>query len=53
MANLIKKQILKVLTKFTQGLQPEDIQLSSLKGEAELRNISLDTGWVLNEFSVV
>lgn len=42
MAGLIKKQILKILTKFTSGLQPEDIQLSSLKGEAELRNITLD-----------
>ena len=26
MAGLIKKQILKILTKFTSGLQPEDIQ---------------------------
>ena len=26
MAGIIKKQILKVLTKFTSGLQPEDIQ---------------------------
>ena len=66
MAGIIKKQILKILTKFTSGLQPEDIQdssrvnviylyllyfpyyslncgqLSSLKGEAELRNILLD-----------
>lgn len=26
MAGLIKKQILKILTKFTDGLQPDDIQ---------------------------
>ena len=31
MAGLIKKQILKILTKFTSGLQPEDIQACTLK----------------------
>ncbi|XP_010597886.2 bridge-like lipid transfer protein family member 3B isoform X1 [Loxodonta africana] len=42
MAGLIKKQILKHLSRFTKNLSPDKINLSTLKGEGELKNLELD-----------
>lgn len=42
MAGLIKKQILKHLSRFTKGLSPDKINLSTLKGEGQLTNLELD-----------
>ncbi|XP_029292219.1 UHRF1-binding protein 1 isoform X2 [Cottoperca gobio] len=42
MAGIIKKQILKHLTRFTKNLSPDKINLSTLKGEGQLSNLELD-----------
>ncbi|XP_078275967.1 bridge-like lipid transfer protein family member 3B isoform X3 [Rhinoraja longicauda] len=42
MAGLIKKQILKHLSRFTKNLSPDKINLSTLKGEGHLTNLELD-----------
>ncbi|CAK8686968.1 unnamed protein product [Clavelina lepadiformis] len=42
MASLIKKQILKHLSKFAKNLSADSIQLSTLRGEGELSNLELD-----------
>nr|CAB3267499.1 UHRF1-binding protein 1-like [Phallusia mammillata] len=42
MAGLIKKQILKHLSKFAKNLSADSIQLSTLRGEGELSNLELD-----------
>ncbi|XP_027248400.1 UHRF1-binding protein 1-like isoform X1 [Cricetulus griseus] len=42
MAGIIKKQILKHLSRFTKNLSPDKINLSTLKGEGELKNLELD-----------
>ncbi|XP_013907881.1 PREDICTED: UHRF1-binding protein 1-like [Thamnophis sirtalis] len=42
MAGIIKKQILKHLSRFTKNLSPDKINLSTLKGEGQLTNIELD-----------
>ncbi|XP_050995902.1 bridge-like lipid transfer protein family member 3B [Acomys russatus] len=41
MAGIIKKQILKHLSRFTKNLSPDKINLSTLKGEGELKNLEL------------
>jgi len=52
MTSLIKKSILKFLTQFTSNLTPDDIQLSSLKGEAEVRNLELSTSALQNLLNI-
>ena len=52
MTSLIKKSILKFLTQFTSNLAPDDIQLSSLKGEAEVRNLELSTSALQNLLNI-
>ncbi|KAG8138008.1 hypothetical protein E2320_003948 [Naja naja] len=42
MAGIIKKQILKHLSRFTKNLSPDKINLSTLKGEGQVTNIELD-----------
>lgn len=42
MVSLIKNQILKHLSKFTKNLSLDKIQLSTLRGHCELRNLELD-----------
>ncbi|XP_063252310.1 bridge-like lipid transfer protein family member 3B [Prinia subflava] len=42
MAGIIKKQILKHLSRFTKNLSPDKINLSTLKGEGQLTNLELD-----------
>ncbi|TWW64741.1 UHRF1-binding protein 1-like [Takifugu flavidus] len=42
MAGLIKKQILKHLSRFAKDLSPDQINLSTLKGEGHLTNLELD-----------
>uniref|UniRef100_H3D1I3 Bridge-like lipid transfer protein family member 3B n=1 Tax=Tetraodon nigroviridis TaxID=99883 RepID=H3D1I3_TETNG len=42
MAGLIKKQILKHLSRFAKNLSPDQINLSTLKGEGHLTNLELD-----------
>ncbi|XP_077190555.1 bridge-like lipid transfer protein family member 3A isoform X2 [Paroedura picta] len=42
MAGLIKKQILKHLSRFTKNLSPDKINLSTLKGQGQLTNLELD-----------
>uniref|UniRef100_U3F5N8 UHRF1-binding protein 1 n=2 Tax=Micrurus TaxID=8634 RepID=U3F5N8_MICFL len=42
MAAIIKKQILKHLSRFTKNLSPDKINLSTLKGEGQVTNIELD-----------
>ncbi|KAJ7332970.1 hypothetical protein JRQ81_015150 [Phrynocephalus forsythii] len=42
MAGLIKKQILKHLSRFTKNLSPDKINLSTLKGQGQLSNLELD-----------
>uniref|UniRef100_A0A4X2MAQ6 Bridge-like lipid transfer protein family member 3B n=1 Tax=Vombatus ursinus TaxID=29139 RepID=A0A4X2MAQ6_VOMUR len=42
MAGLIKKQILKHLSRFTKNLSPDKINLSTLRGEGQLTNLELD-----------
>ncbi|XP_008838342.1 UHRF1-binding protein 1 isoform X1 [Nannospalax galili] len=42
MAGIIKKQILKHLSRFTKNLSPDKINLSTLKGEGQLNNLELD-----------
>ncbi|XP_020658966.3 bridge-like lipid transfer protein family member 3B isoform X1 [Pogona vitticeps] len=42
MASIIKKQILKHLSRFTKNLSPDKINLSTLKGEGQLTNLELD-----------
>uniref|UniRef100_A0A3B5M1L5 Bridge-like lipid transfer protein family member 3A n=1 Tax=Xiphophorus couchianus TaxID=32473 RepID=A0A3B5M1L5_9TELE len=42
MAGIIKKQILKHLSRFTKNLSPDKINLSTLKGEGHLSNLELD-----------
>uniref|UniRef100_A0A8C9YYS1 Bridge-like lipid transfer protein family member 3B n=1 Tax=Sander lucioperca TaxID=283035 RepID=A0A8C9YYS1_SANLU len=42
MAGLIKKQILKHLSRFAKNLSPDKINLSTLKGEGQLTNLELD-----------
>ncbi|XP_052410497.1 UHRF1-binding protein 1-like isoform X11 [Carassius gibelio] len=42
MAGLIKKQILKHLSRFAKNLSPDKINLSTLKGEGHLTNLELD-----------
>ncbi len=52
MTSLIKKSILKFLTQFTSNLTPDDIQLSSLKGEAEVRNLELSASALQNLLNI-
>lgn len=42
MAGLIKNQILKHLSKFAKNLSHDQIHLSTLKGEGELKNLQLN-----------
>ncbi|XP_034091726.1 UHRF1-binding protein 1-like isoform X1 [Gymnodraco acuticeps] len=42
MAGLIKKQILKHLSRFAKNLSPDKINLSTLKGEGQMTNLELD-----------
>ncbi|XP_052018888.1 bridge-like lipid transfer protein family member 3A isoform X2 [Apodemus sylvaticus] len=42
MAGIIKKQILKHLSRFTKNLSPDKINLSTLKGEGQLSHLELD-----------
>nr|XP_057906749.1 bridge-like lipid transfer protein family member 3A [Doryrhamphus excisus] len=42
MAGIIKKQILKHLSRFTKNLSPDKINLSTLRGEGQLSNLELD-----------
>ncbi|XP_017265163.1 UHRF1-binding protein 1 [Kryptolebias marmoratus] len=42
MAGIIKKQILKHLSRFTKNLSPDKINVSTLKGEGQLSNLELD-----------
>nr|XP_020455159.1 UHRF1-binding protein 1-like isoform X2 [Monopterus albus] len=42
MAGLIKKQILKHLSRFAKNLSPDKINLSTLKGEGQLTHLELD-----------
>ncbi|XP_026550036.1 UHRF1-binding protein 1-like isoform X1 [Notechis scutatus] len=42
MAGIIKKQILKHLSRFTKNLSPDKINLSTLKGEGQVTNIEFD-----------
>ncbi|XP_041084397.1 UHRF1-binding protein 1-like isoform X2 [Polyodon spathula] len=42
MAGIIKKQILKHLSRFAKNLSPDKINLSTLKGEGQLSNLELD-----------
>lgn len=42
MASIIKKQILKHLSKFTKNLSADKINVSTLRGEGELSNLELD-----------
>ncbi|CAN0432782.1 unnamed protein product [Lampetra planeri] len=42
MAALIKKQILKHLSRFAKNLSPDKINVSTLKGEGHLSNLELD-----------
>ncbi|XP_035986501.1 UHRF1-binding protein 1-like isoform X1 [Fundulus heteroclitus] len=42
MAGIIKKQILKHLSRFAKNLSPDKINLSTLKGEGQLTNLELD-----------
>ncbi|XP_031203086.1 UHRF1-binding protein 1 isoform X1 [Mastomys coucha] len=42
MAGIIKKQILKHLSRFTKNLSPDKINLSTLKGEGQLTHLELD-----------
>ncbi|XP_067345891.1 UHRF1-binding protein 1-like isoform X3 [Channa argus] len=42
MAGLIKKQVLKHLSRFAKNLSPDKINLSTLKGEGQLTNLELD-----------
>ncbi|XP_069085669.1 bridge-like lipid transfer protein family member 3B [Pleurodeles waltl] len=42
MAGIIKKQILKHISRFTKNLSPDKINLSTLKGEGQLTNLELD-----------
>ncbi|XP_076228302.1 bridge-like lipid transfer protein family member 3B isoform X4 [Nomia melanderi] len=42
MVSLIKKQLLKHLSRFTKNLSADKINLSALKGEGELSNLELD-----------
>uniref|UniRef100_A0A8U8BLV5 UHRF1-binding protein 1 n=1 Tax=Geospiza parvula TaxID=87175 RepID=A0A8U8BLV5_GEOPR len=42
MAGIIKKQILKHLSRFTKNLSPDKINLSTLKGQGQLTNLELD-----------
>ncbi|XP_075051859.1 bridge-like lipid transfer protein family member 3A [Mixophyes fleayi] len=42
MAGIIKRQILKHLSRFTKNLSPEQINLSTLRGEGQLTDLQLD-----------
>ncbi|XP_053313837.1 bridge-like lipid transfer protein family member 3A [Spea bombifrons] len=42
MAGIIKRQILKHLSRFTKNLSPEQIHLSTLRGEGQLTDLQLD-----------
>ncbi|KAM3934390.1 bridge-like lipid transfer protein family member 3A isoform 2-T2 [Leptodactylus fuscus] len=42
MAAIIKRQILKHLSRFTKNLSPEQINLSTLRGEGQLTDLQLD-----------
>ncbi|XP_056413624.1 bridge-like lipid transfer protein family member 3A isoform X3 [Hyla sarda] len=42
MAAIIKRQILKHLSRFTKNLSPEQINLSTLRGEGQLTDLELD-----------
>ncbi|XP_040278149.1 UHRF1-binding protein 1-like [Bufo bufo] len=42
MAAIIKRQILKHLSRFTKNLSPEQINLSTLRGEGHLTDLQLD-----------
>uniref|UniRef100_A0A8C5LUV2 Bridge-like lipid transfer protein family member 3A n=1 Tax=Leptobrachium leishanense TaxID=445787 RepID=A0A8C5LUV2_9ANUR len=42
MAGVIKRQILKHLSRFTKNLSPEQINLSTLRGEGQLTDLQLD-----------
>uniref|UniRef100_A0A0K2UJH7 AGAP008379PAlike [Tribolium castaneum] n=1 Tax=Lepeophtheirus salmonis TaxID=72036 RepID=A0A0K2UJH7_LEPSM len=42
MTSLLKNQILKHLSKFAKNLSPDQVNLSALKGEGELKNLELN-----------
>ncbi|XP_063309123.1 bridge-like lipid transfer protein family member 3A [Pelobates fuscus] len=48
MAGIIKKQILKHLSRFTKNLSPEQINLSTLRGEGQLTEFELDEEAIQN-----
>ncbi|KAG8450997.1 hypothetical protein GDO86_003324 [Hymenochirus boettgeri] len=48
MAGIIKRQILKHLSRFTKNLTPEQINLSSLRGEGQLTDLQLDEEAIQN-----
>lgn len=52
MAGLIKKQILKHLSRFAKNLSPDKINLSTLKGEGHLTNLELDEEVLQNMLDV-
>ncbi|KAM4700252.1 bridge-like lipid transfer protein family member 3A [Discoglossus pictus] len=48
MAGIIKRQILKHLSRFTKNLSPEQINLSTLRGEGQLTDLQLDEEAIQN-----
>lgn len=52
MASVLKKQILKQLSRFTKGLKEEDINLSTFKGEGELTSLELDENALMDVLDV-
>ncbi|KAE8623372.1 hypothetical protein XENTR_v10005582 [Xenopus tropicalis] len=48
MAGIIKRQILKHLSRFTKNLTPEQINLSTLRGEGQLTDLQLDEEAIQN-----
>ncbi|XP_050442148.1 UHRF1-binding protein 1-like [Adelges cooleyi] len=52
MASVLKKQILKQLSRFTKGLKEEDINLSTFKGEGELSYLELDENALMDVLDV-
>ncbi|XP_053562766.1 bridge-like lipid transfer protein family member 3A [Bombina bombina] len=48
MAGIIKRQILKHLSRFTKNLSPEQINLSTLRGEGHLSDLQLDEEAIQN-----
>ncbi|XP_050520734.1 UHRF1-binding protein 1-like [Daktulosphaira vitifoliae] len=52
MASVLKKQILKQLSRFTKGLKEEDINISTFKGEGELSYLELDENALMDVLDV-